>query len=330
MTLLERFNEARLVPNRPVIVLGDIMLDEYVSCDVLGHSPEDELAHKLKVFGTPTYRLGGAANVANNLVSLGLYVHIFGYTGHDERRYTLWNMMKDRGIRCWVHHPVSGSPTIIKTRYVTRRGRQVIRVDTEEEFDVKPAFRRKLLDECLGDKLDHLFVVSDYKKGTVDETTIEWLAEHKCRYIVDPKQPDFGFYRKPVLITPNEQELIRATSKSFSEASTEARLQLATAQSGAVLVTLSGKGSMLCVQTINTGRLHHLGVRCREVGDPAGCGDSLLAGVAFGLVCGWTLELACRFGNACGACAMDHLGVNAVSPEEVIKELNSYNYEEIK
>jgi len=317
--LMEKFRDSLHQTDVPITVIGDVMLDEYVTCDVIGHSPEDELAHKLKVFGTPTYKLGGAANVAHNLARLGLKVRLHGCVGDDPQYQTLLKMLAAANISL---HPLvlPGQNTTVKTRYMTRKGRQVIRIDKEDRFDEVAKPVRGL---CLERDLDDasLFVVSDYGKGTVGAETMDWLHNNGYTYIVDPKRSDFSFYRHPALITPNERELEAAFAAGIDF---DAKLRLAGLTADAVLVTRGEKGSVLYQHERRSVRSY--AVRRREVGDPAGCGDSAIAGVAFGLVNHWSLEHCCALGNACGACAMDHVGVNAVNPDEVLKELRSFDY----
>lgn len=299
---------------RSVVVIGDVMLDEYITCDVLGHSPEDELAPKLRICGEASYKLGGAANVAHNLAKLGLEVHLHGCTGDDAQNLQLLVMLRDAGVQCELS--LSDSPTIVKTRYMTRKGRQAVRVDRERMFVGRCEQRMSLL-EALPNV--GLYVVSDYGKGTVDQTVMAWLAKKGARCIVDPKRNDFEFYGCPELITPNENELNVAFPR---EPDLHAKLLAAGRSARAVLVTRGIRGSVLRAGD----RVRAYSVREREVGDPAGCGDSVIAGVAFGLANDWSLEDACALGNACGACAMDHVGVNAVNPPEVLEELRSFDY----
>jgi len=294
------------VSPQKVAVIGDIILDEHVYCDVLGISPEDDLAPKLRV-SSRVYKLGGAANTAHNLKTLGVeQVYLFGRRGNGRDTFFHFDMLcTEADIIAQLCHSDVDIP--VKSRYLTRMGRHVARVDCEQISPMRKeetAEILKLIDECGPFRF---IVVSDYAKGTITEELMQSLGTRGC-LIVDPKIKDFRKYGNVHVITPNEKEW-------------EACMLYA-GKAKNVVVTLSGVGC----RWVGCDGYAVCNVRTREVGDPTGCGDSFIAGLTYALMAGLAMPDACCFANAVGACAYDHTGVHAVTREEVQAELKTFEY----
>jgi D-beta-D-heptose 7-phosphate kinase/D-beta-D-heptose 1-phosphate adenosyltransferase len=298
-----------------IAVYGDVMLDEHLSCEVLGISPEDDVALKIRVLSR-TARPGGAANVAVNLAKLGADVSLAGVIGQDDAALELSKLLRAENIdfRCLQF---DDRPTTVKTRYVTPRGRHLMRVDRERCAPLEDSEARELARRLLDAAFPACIVVSDYAKGAVQSAALGVLSV-KAKVIVGPKRLDFMGYGEVEAIVPNRLELYRATRFPV-HAPLEEVIKGIRRRSRLLVVTLAEDGCAL----LDGRELRRYPVRKREVVDPAGCGDSFLAGFAYALASGWTDEEACVVGNACGACAASHLGVHAVTRGEVIAELKA-------
>jgi D-beta-D-heptose 7-phosphate kinase/D-beta-D-heptose 1-phosphate adenosyltransferase len=173
-------------------------------------------------------------------------------------------------------------------------------------------------------------VVSDYAKGVVTEELIGGLQVQNHPYIVDPKDKPFQWYGKALVLTPNEKEYRKIVCGGDEDVRDmyDCLRGLEPEHPGqGMLVKRGDRGAKLFVtQDIMWQFAEDFKVRAREVGDPAGCGDSLIAGLAYALSLGWPLFQACRLAVAAGACAYDHTGVYSVQREDLVKELKSFDY----
>ena len=290
-----------------IAVIGDLMLDKHIHCEIVGLSPEDDLTPKLRVISERT-NPGGAANVAVNLKSLGCReIHLFGVIGVD---------LEGQELTEKLHNITTGgflikneTPTTTKTRYVTPRGRHVARIDREEikEFDndIIMQLRDKIHDSL---PLD-LIVVSDYAKGVITEKLMSLLLSLGTKIIVDPKGRNYQKYGKVYAITPNETEAIIANQHAAEY----------------LIITKGSNGCELHKYRLGPFE-KKFKVRKREVGDPTGCGDSFIAGLALALTRDKQIKEACGYALATGACAIDHEGAYAVTYKDVGQELASFDY----
>ncbi len=210
-----RIAEPRLIEilhsmqSKTIMVLGDLMLDEFIEGTVERISPEAPVP--VVLVHNEYYRLGGAGNVANNLMSLGAKVVMASVTGSDDQHMRLEELLRARGIATDHILADPGRRTIVKTRLIAEK-QQVARVDREDRTSISAALREELLAavRSLARELDAI-IISDYGKGVVSRELIEALVsiahEHGVMVNVDPKERNFPFYLKVDLITPNTREL---------------------------------------------------------------------------------------------------------------------------
>lgn len=287
-----------------ILVIGDVMVDRHVHCEVLGLSPEDDLTPKIRVI-CEDFSLGGAGNVAVNLRKLGADVWLAGLVGADEASgwmddyfsaHLIMPLMKCDRTR----------PTTVKTRYLTPRGRHIVRVDHEKTHEC-PEFADWVKHFGLTD-LDAI-VVSDYAKGAISGLILDILRnKFKCPIIVDPKRP-LEQYGRIFAATPNQIEFEQYVNAD----------ELCSYQTDWIVVTRGNAGCSLIDKKGLTSATFD--VRPREVGDPTGCGDSFVAAFTCAIVRGLPIETACRVANAAGAVKFDHRGVHAVSVQEIVDEM---------
>lgn len=298
---------------KPVLVVGDCMLDRYWEGVVDRISPEAPVA-VLQV-QRQTQRAGGAANVALNLVALGSSVRLLSLAGEDEAGAQLTALMAQAGI---AFDPVRDPAlrTIQKIRSVARR-QQLLRIDFETP--PPPQCVRQLTERAIELLPRHDWVLlSDYAKGGLAHSH-EILAaarRHGCRTLVDPKGSDFERYRGAWLIKPNAAELRAVVGpwrdeEELLHKAHELRGQL---QLEHLLVTLGEQGMALCSQGRPCLRMP---AQVREVYDVSGAGDTVLATLAHTLAQGVPLEDAVRWANKAAGIVVGKFGTASVSSQEL-------------
>ena len=298
-----------------VAVIGDVMLDAYYHCDVIGFSPEDDLAPKLAV-RSKSYKPGGAANVACCLSKWGSEVGLFGVCGNDFSCETLSNILRREALERVYLYPIVGRPTTCKTRVVTPQSRQAVRVDEECSKDVDSKVG-ETLQQALSDFHPAIVVVSDYAKGVVTSGLMRFLTEQlsgDVLVVVDPKTPNLGFYRRVFAITPNEHEFA-----AFKGTDVDPRCEATH-----LVVTQGSKGSVVLKGNLTEN--FRVPVRARAVGDPAGCGDAYVAALVQGMCIRNTFREACLLASAAGALAFDMMGVACPKWEQIEEELTYPEY----
>lgn len=308
---------------RRVVVIGDIMLDEYVRGDVTRISPEAPVP-VLEV-RSHDWRLGGAANAANGIGALGGIATLVGVVGRDETATTLGALLSAQHI---AHELVSDPtrPTSKKTRLVAQQ-QQIVRIDQESRAplsgqgaaDMKVAIDRALAGASA-------CVLSDYAKGVVTAEIAKYAIQAASAaglpVIVDPKQRDFSVYRGATVITPNLHEL-EAASHALTvgnfDVDRSARALLPVVAGAALLVTRSADGMSLYRQDLAPLNVPAL---AKEVFDVTGAGDTVVATIALALGAGIAIEQAIELASVAAAIAVSKRGTSTVSPDELAAALH--------
>ena len=317
-SLVRRFPEAR------VLVLGDVMLDRYVSGSASRLSPEAPIPVLRPSSNRVT--LGGAANVALNVATLGGHVALVGVIGDDAAGSELGRQLAiSPGI---VPHLVvaSGRPTTAKTRFMVGV-HQLMRLDEEITAAIDAPTATALL-ERFAKALEtaDVVVLSDYAKGVLTDDVLRAAIAQSAAMgrtvIADPKRLDFAAYRGATVLTPNEHEVSRATridAADDREAVRAAELALDATGGAAVLVTRSAKGLTL----VRRGQpALHLPTRAREVADVSGAGDTLVAALAVALGAGASLPEASVLANITAGISVAKQGTATVSRDELLGVLH--------
>ena len=313
--------------DRPVLVVGDVMLDEYVWGEAARISPEAPVP--VVEVHRESMRLGGAANVAVNLASLGGRAEVLALVGEDVHAESLREALAAEGIGADGLLVDPGRPTTLNTRIVASR-QQVVRVDRESRAPLSGDLRASF-EEALVARLKHVggVIVSDYGKGVVDLELMELLAReakaHDVFFAVDPKESHFYLYRHVSVVTPNAHEASRATrleirgTVNLEEAGRKLLEELA---AEAVLITRGPEGMSL----FRPGReTTHIPVMAREVYDVTGAGDTVIATFTLAKVAGASLEHAAVLSNAAAAVVVGEIGTASVTPDELELSL-SFGY----
>jgi len=318
--ILDKFDRAR------VVILGDLIIDQYIWGKVSRISPEAPIPVVEVV--RENFTLGGAANVASNLNALGASVEICGVVGCDSHGEMLLGMLKEKGIdtRLVVRDP--DRPTILKTRIIAHK-QQVVRVDREDT--------RSLEGEGLARMKEHLketipnvdaMILEDYGKGVIQEgllSEIIPMARGLGKIVtVDPKRDHFPFYKGVTAITPNRLEAEEATGIHISDEKGlhEAGAQLIERlQCDAALITMGDQG--MCLFKDGDAPLK-IPARAREVYDVSGAGDTVIAVFTSALVAGATFRQAAILSNVAGGLVVEKLGTAVVTREEIRARMEQF------
>lgn len=295
-----------------VLVVGDVMLDRYWFGEVSRISPEAPVP-VVKVERCEE-RLGGAANVARNVVSLGAQATLLSVVGNDEAGEAIQRLLKAERIEASLQQD-GELTTTIKLRVIGRQ-QQLLRVDfenwpTHEVLRAKLTEFEQLMPRC------NVIVTSDYGKGGLTHITEMIQLAHAAGkpVLVDPKGEDFSRYAGATLITPNRAELRQVVGRWSSEAELADKAQRLRAELGleALLVTRSEEGMTL----FRDGGVLHEPAQAREVYDVSGAGDTVISALAVMLAGGSDLVSAMRIANRAAGIVVGKLGTAVVHLDEL-------------
>jgi D-beta-D-heptose 7-phosphate kinase/D-beta-D-heptose 1-phosphate adenosyltransferase len=315
---IDRFSEAK------VLVIGDIILDEYVWGDVSRISPEAPVP--VVEVKRNTKMLGGAANVVHNIATLGARPTLCGVVGQDLTGKVIINELNNMGLASDGIVLEQGRPTSIKTRVVARN-QQVVRFDRETRTDIRPESIENLL-VFIGENLDRLdaIVVADYGKGVISASLMKGLRKlirsaegESVKIAVDPKTGNFEYYHGVDVITPNhheagifcrfeivdEETLVRAGKQMIKELNCRS-----------VLIT-QGKDGMTLFE--NDGKVIHIPTVAKKVFDVTGAGDTVISTFSLALASGVDLKSAAVLSNYAAGLVVGEIGTSTVSAEELKK-----------
>ena len=301
-----------VVSARRVLVVGDVMLDRYWFGAVERISPEAPVP--IVRVKQEQDRLGGAANVALNVKTLGGQVTLLSMVGQDEPAQRLTQLLQEQGVATVLGQDPT-LQTIVKLR-VIGRNQQLLRIDFEQEPD------HEVLAQILADferELSRHDVVlfSDYGKGGLAHIPrmIELARAAGKPVLVDPKGSDYARYAGASVITPNRAELMQVVGAWQNEADLQRKADALRDQLGlqALLLTRSEEGMSL----FEADRASHVKAQVREVADVTGAGDTVIATLALMLACGLSLQQAMEVANRAGGLVVAKFGTSTVSYEEL-------------
>jgi D-beta-D-heptose 7-phosphate kinase/D-beta-D-heptose 1-phosphate adenosyltransferase len=312
-TLLSR------LAGRPVLVIGDVMLDHFVIGRVDRISPEAPVP--VVRFEHEEFRLGGAANVAHNIAALGGRPELVGLVGQDAEAERLRHDLAALSVGCAGLVAAPDRCTTRKLRVVTNRNQQVARVDYEQDQEVSGD-----LEAALVARIRELastaaaVLVSDYLKGVVSRNVaaaaIVAARAASVPVLIDPKVPHADYYAGATLVTPNHHEaeaIAHMRIRTDEEARQAARRFRDRAGCDNVLITRGEHGMWLHTGDGDTA----LAAEAREVSDVTGAGDTVIGTMALGLAAGGSLLEAARLANRAAGIAVGKFGPATVSLEEL-------------
>lgn len=302
-----------------ILVVGDLILDHYIWGSVNRISPEAPVP--VVEVSRESSLLGGAANVARNIVSLGGEAAVVGIIGHDRAGEMLVSMLESEGIPLGGIFE-AGRPTTIKTRVIAHN-QQVVRFDREDRAYLSARVLRGV-SEYITSVLAGFdaVIVSDYKKGVVSRKLIELMVLHtKKRHLfiaADPKVGHFDFYRGVSLITPNRAEASRGSGIEIRDDSSlqkAGRKLLRDLQLKAVLITRGEDGMSLFTKDSAV----HIPTVAQKVYDVTGAGDTVISAFALAYAAGASLEEAAELSNHAAGIVVGEVGTAVASPAQILR-----------
>ncbi|HJP62143.1 MAG TPA: D-glycero-beta-D-manno-heptose-7-phosphate kinase [Mucilaginibacter sp.] len=324
--LVEKVRRIQQTQKPPaILVIGDLMIDHYVWGDATRLSPEAPVP--IVNVKNESTTLGGAANVAQNLVALGAKVTLSGVTGSDTFGARLKEIMTTEGLDTDAIIEDPNRPTTVKTR-VLAGSHQLVRVDRE----ITDPILSDLEDE-LANKLDHyineadIVLFSDYGKGLFSEgftqRLIKLVKSKNKKVIIDPKGFDYSKYKGAFIIKPNRKELAEAAKtdkiKTIDDLQTAARTVLKQTDTEYLVVTLSDEGIIILDEL--THKL--LPTKATAVFDVTGAGDTVLATMAYFIASGLSIEEACELANHAAAIVIRRVGSATTTIDEIIANMGN-------
>ncbi len=312
LRLLEKMRGVR------VVVLGDAMLDRYLLGDTDRLSPEAPVP--VVTVKETRAALGGAANVAANVVAIGARCHLVATAGDDLHGRAFREALGAAGLDDRTIVTVPGRPTTTKTR-VMARGQQVVRIDEEVDAPLEPGTLERvttLLHEALADA--DALLLEDYNKGLLAAPLITAAVAAALRrgvpVVVDPKYRHFFEYAGATVFKPNRRELEAALGAAVDLEHRDALPQaLERLKVDNLLLTLGADGMVLVTKARE---IIHLPSIAREVYDVSGAGDTVTAWVGAALAAGATLLEAATLANYAAGIEVGKAGVATVTPEELL------------
>ena len=324
----EKFKNFLDSDHRPrLLVIGDLILDEYIWGAVSRISPEAPVP--ILETKSENLTLGGAANVANNLVALGCEVHLVGAIGQDEKGDKLLTLIEEKGISSKGIFRFVHRPTTSKIRVVAHN-QQVLRIDKEDNRPITEETENRIIkyiNKALPDM--DIVICSDYRKGILTEKVFSAVSHRaknsKKRVIVDPKSSDFELYKGATVITPNQFEVekavpIKIQDKIDLDRAAEYLLNLTHAE---VLLITRGKDGMTLYP--NKAKPVDIPTQAKEVFDVTGAGDTVVSVLAMALAVGFNPEDSAWLSNMAASIVVGKVGTAVVT----LNEINEYLQEEM-
>lgn len=310
--------------NRKILVIGDLILDEFIWGKVRRISPEAPVP--VVEVERESLRLGGSANVVNNLKALGCKVTLSGVIGNDSNGDRLRDLLEDMDVNCDGVIVKDNRPTAIKTRVIAQH-QQIVRFDRERSIPIKESTAKSIL-EYLQDNLGDVdaVIVSDYGKGVISKKLLDKaLPEISGRGIpiaVDPKPVNFPYYREVTVTTPNHHEAAHASgieTDSEEGLAKAAQKLLAKNKAKSILITRGENGMSLFE---SDGEVTHIPTVARDVYDVTGAGDTVIATMALAMASGATLKEAALMANYAAGIVVAKLGTATATVEELKAAIN--------
>ena len=316
-----------------IVIIGDVILDEYIWGDVKRISPEAPVP--VLETTSETARFGGAANVAHNVASLGGYADLIGVIGNDSNGKKLVGILQEAGINTDGLRTDSTRPTITKTRVIARASstsvshhQQLLRIDRESKLSVDISLQDVLL-EAVSNRIPQAdaLIIEDYEKGVMNPELIENILLEARQYnkpiVVDPKVENFWHYEGVTSITPNHKEAGAALNREITDESSLIEVGeqiLDKLNLDGLLITRGEQGMSLFRRigdSVRTQVEHISPAHPRDVFDDTGAGDTVVAVFTLALAAGADMYDAARLSNLAGGIVVGEVGCAAVTRDSL-------------
>lgn len=307
-----------------ILVVGDLILDCYIWGNVNRISPEAPVP--VVEVKNDTFMLGGAANVADNIIALGGKATVVGIAGKDRAGDILRELLYERSVECAIFE--DSRPTTIKTRVIANN-QQIVRFDKEDSSRISS----KLLNNITGSLKKAIsnhdaVIISDYKKGVISsELVSRILAVTKAQkkfVAVDPKVGHFHCYKGVSLLTPNLSEASHGAAIDIKDEATlikAGKTLIKKLSTNAVLITRGEQGMSLFEKE----RVVHIPTVARHVFDVTGAGDTVIAAFTLAHASGARMEEAATIANHAAGIVVGEVGAAVATPEKLLKSMNAKN-----
>lgn len=319
--LFDKFNGLR------ILVIGDVMLDAYVMGKVNRISPEAPVP--IVSLENEDARIGGAGNVALNLLALGAKPIICGVIGEDSSGDKLLNLFEKNGISTDGLVKSMVRKTTVKTRVISNK-QQLLRIDSESTFSLLESEEIKLnntIQNIINQGIDGI-IFEDYNKGvltdSVIQNTIKIAKEKDIPTAVDPKKDNFLSYKGVSLFKPNLKELKEGLNLNFDFNSNKDLFEKGIEvleeklQNEISFVTLSENGVFIKNQT----EKYYVAAHMRSISDVSGAGDTVIAVATLCLISGASTKQIAEISNLAGGLVCEKSGVVSISKNELLKEVS--------
>lgn len=315
--LIKKFSQQK------ILVVGDLMLDKYLWCAIERISPEAPVP--IALVKKESCALGGAANVANNLVSLGARVDLVGLVGDDSDGRYLFKQLQKRNILLAGSLIDPARPTIVKKRVMCDT-HQSLRIDYEDSRSINLKDEKKILNYIVK-KMPGIKVLifSDYAKGLISpklaQSIIKLAKQKKVKVLADPTPSTFNKFKNSYLIKPNKKEAESIAEEKIKDDYSNLKSVAAKIKNklnSNLVITLGEDG----IAIFDGKKISLIPTVAKEVYDVSGAGDTAIATLALGLASGASLEEATMLGNYSAGIVVSKLGTATCSQEELLSKIN--------
>lgn len=324
MTKKDRFK--KIISNfhkAKVLIIGDLILDEFLWGDVSRISPEAPVP--VVWVRSESFMPGGASNVANNIHALGGKTYLAGVVGRDEHGKILVEELKKKGIDVGSIVIDRERPTTLKTRVIAHH-QQVVRIDKEKLSPINGELINQIIDyiKLIIKDIDAI-IIEDYGKGVVTsgllQEVLRLAKRHKKIITVDPKEEHFHYYKGVTTITPNHHEASQITGIKLKDEDSLIKIGkglLNKLKCKSVLMTLGENGMQLFEQT---GRITHIPTFAQDVFDVSGAGDTVIGTFTLALAQGASMVDAAKISNFAAGIVVGKVGIAVVTQEELLSKI---------
>lgn len=315
-----------------VLVVGDVMLDQFIWGSVARISPEAPVP--VVDFVRESFMPGGAANVARNLTALNVPTELFGVVGRDSAAGQLQRLLREQKIGCRGLLPADSRPTSVKTRIVAQM-QQVVRIDREARDGLSPQLTRRLVASVTSQlSKTAAVIVCDYGKGVVTQPLLNEIKS-LCRdrgiwLCFDPKPVHQLNLSGLSLITPNRKEAFELAKLADDTRNhnplADANLMLVAGRllnelrPAVLLITLGELGMLLCQRGQKP---FHIPTVAQEVFDVSGAGDTVIATFTLAIAAGASPVEAALLSNHAAGIVVGKVGTATASPDELVASFNA-------
>jgi rfaE bifunctional protein kinase chain/domain len=314
--------------NKNILIIGDIILDRYIFGKVSRISPEAPVPVVDVV--RESFLLGGAANVANNIIALGGKVTVAGVIGKDRAADVVKGLMSDSNIDTGGIVE-DNRPTTVKSRVIAHN-QQVVRFDREDRRKLEGkalisflAYIRKML------PLYDAVIISDYMKGVVSASlvkeVVKYAKKRKTFVAVDPKVGHFHIYKNVSLITPNLKEASEGSGVEIKDEKSlikAGKTLLTRLSCMSVLITKGEQGMSLFERDAVGVKVTHIPTVAKKVFDVTGAGDTVIAAFTLAHAAGASLCDSATISNHAAGIVVGEVGTAVATPETLLKSLLSH------